>query len=76
MTSAGTASMREVGLEIGNTIGLSTPTLMVSMTSLVNAPCTVDAPSRIEAETTARSGKSNIFLTERMTSRMTLTAFC
>jgi len=47
----GLASMREVGLEIGNTIGLSTPALMISMTSLVNAPCAVDVPSRMVRRT-------------------------
>ena len=47
ITSAGIASIREVGLEIGNTIGRSTAALIVSMTSRVNAPCTVEVPSKM-----------------------------
>jgi hypothetical protein len=60
MTSAGMASIREVGLEIGKMIGRSTPALMVSMTSRVNAPCTVDVPSRIVGETCRTASSSEM----------------
>jgi len=46
-TSAGLASMREVGLEIGNTIGRSAAAAIASITSRVNAPCAVEVPSRM-----------------------------
>ena len=60
MTSAGMASIREVGLEIGNTIGRSTPALMASMISWVNAPCAVEVPSRIVGVTCRTASSSEI----------------
>ena len=60
MTSAGMASIREVGLEIGNTIGRSTPALMASMTSRVKAPCAVDVPSRMVGWTCRTASSSEM----------------
>src|SRR5215472_9461445 len=51
MMSAGMASMREVGLDSGRMIGRSTLADMASTTSRVNAPCTVDVPSRMVGPT-------------------------
>jgi hypothetical protein len=53
------ASIREVGLDIGNTSGRSTPALSVSMTSLVKAPCAAEVPSRIVG-LTCRTASSNV----------------
>ena len=44
--SAGIASIREVGLEIGKMTGRAVPALIVSTICWVNAPCAVDAPIR------------------------------
>ena len=41
------ASMRSVGFDSGNTMGRSTPADMVSMTSRVKAPWSVEVPIRI-----------------------------
>ena len=45
--SEGNASILEVGLEIGRTIGRSTPAHIASMIGLVNDPWTVEVPSKI-----------------------------
>ena len=45
--SAGMASIREVGLEIGKMTGRSTPALIASTTCRVNALCAVEVPIRI-----------------------------
>ena len=47
MTSAGIASMRRVGLEIGKISGRSVEAAIAWMTSRLNAPCTVEQPSRM-----------------------------
>lgn len=47
MTSAGIASMRDVGFDSGKMIGRSVPADMASMTSCVNAPWAVEVPIRI-----------------------------
>ena len=44
-TSAGMASMREVGLDNGKIIGRSQDAVIASTTSWVNAPKTVEEPS-------------------------------
>ena len=46
-TSAGIASMREVGLDSGKIIGRSQDAVIASTTSWVNAPNTVEEPSRM-----------------------------
>jgi hypothetical protein len=47
MMSEGIASILEVGLEIGKMTGRSTPALIASTTSWVNAPCVVEVPIRM-----------------------------
>jgi hypothetical protein len=47
MTSAGMASIWEVGLETGKMTGRGVPALMASTTSRVKAPGDVEAPIRI-----------------------------
>jgi hypothetical protein len=45
--AAGMASIWEVGLESGKMIGRSVTAAIASTTCRVNAPCTVEVPSRI-----------------------------
>ena len=44
------ASMREVGLEIGKISGRSVDAAIAWITARVNAPCTVEQPSRMVGE--------------------------
>jgi hypothetical protein len=46
-TSAGMASMREVGLDNGMITGRGVDAAIASITSRVEAPCTVEEPSRM-----------------------------
>jgi hypothetical protein len=46
-TSAGMASMREVGLDSGIITGRGVEAAIASITSRVKAPCTVEEPSRM-----------------------------
>ena len=57
--SAGTASMREVGLESGKIIGRSHEAVIASTTSRVNAPHTAEQPSRMVGEASLMASMSS-----------------